>query len=215
MFVSSLSLSLAAIGAVLHANGLPASSYAVKERHIVPRGWSEIGKPSGSDIITLSIGLKQSNEGEVERHLMEVSDPTHHRYGDHLTAEEINAIVSPSDETVDLVHAWLTEHGILDIVKNPARDWVTIQIPIEKAEELLQTTYSTYQHVDGSTLSRAKEWSLPLHLHEHVDVVQPTTSFWRPTRKASTLAPIRDEVSYPLSWWEHTGKDLYGGFHVS
>lgn len=46
-------------------------------------------------------------------------------------------------------------------------------------ERLLDTTYHTYEHDDGNRILRTSQWSLPTHLHEHVDTVQPTTSFFR------------------------------------
>lgn len=179
----------------------------------MPRDWSSVGAASKSDIITLQIGLKQQNDGVVEQHLTEVSDPSHARYGQHLTAAEVDDIVAPSDETVELVQAWLAEHGITRTALSPAKDWIHVLVPVEKAEQLLQTTYSVFKHRDGSTISRAPEWSLPVHLHEHIDVVQPTTSFFRPSPKVQEWGPMLGGPSHPVSWWEHTGKHLYGGHH--
>lgn len=213
MSVSKLSASLYALGALLGANALPSSlgsTYAVKERHAVPRAWTAVGPASKSDVINLEIGLKQRNEGLVERHLVEVSNPNHARYGQHLTAAEIHDMVSPSDETVDLVHDWLMEHGISRSAMSPSKDWISIVVPIEKAEELFQTSYSTFKHRDGSTVSRAPEWSLPAHLHEHIDVVQPTTSFFKPEPNAKVWGPELKGTPHSMSWWEHTGKHLYG-----
>jgi tripeptidyl-peptidase I len=86
----------AALGALLGANALPTSppDYAIKERYVVPRAWTAIGAADKSKTINLQIGLKKRNEGLVERHLLEVSDPTHERYGQHLSASEIREMVS-------------------------------------------------------------------------------------------------------------------------
>lgn len=60
-----------------------------------------------------------------------------------------------------------------------------MSLPVSAVEELLQTEYSVFKHKqDGSYLVRAPEWSLPKHLHDHVETVQPTNSFLR-TRKQS------------------------------
>jgi hypothetical protein len=43
---------------------------------------------------------------------------------------------------VGAVDAWLAEHGILEgesIQRSPAGDWVTIQVPVSKADEILDT----------------------------------------------------------------------------
>lgn len=217
MFLSSQFLSFNILGAILAANALPrtvTSPYAVKERHFVPRAWTEIGEASKSNTINLHIGLKQRNEGAVEEHLIQVSDPGHVRYGEHLSAAEISELVSPSDETIELVHGWLLDHGISDVAFSPSKDWVYIATTVEKAEELLQTSYKTFKHHDGSTVSRAPEWSLPIHLHQHIDVVQPTTSFFRPQPEVKTWGPKIDSKAHSMSWWEAAGKNMYGG-HVS
>jgi tripeptidyl-peptidase-1 len=57
------------------------SVYAVKERHNLPRGWKNAGRASKSQMMYLRIGVKQSKFDELERHLYEVSDPEHVRYG--------------------------------------------------------------------------------------------------------------------------------------
>jgi tripeptidyl-peptidase-1 len=59
------------------------------------------------------------------------------------------------------------------------------------AERLLDAEYHVFQHEDGTELIRAPEWSLPKHLHEHIDAIQPTTSFMRPIKRADVAdAPI-------------------------
>lgn len=56
-----------AIGSPVQAR----SSYAVKDTHSVPRKWSEVGPAPSTHVIHLQIGLKQSQFGELERHLYE------------------------------------------------------------------------------------------------------------------------------------------------
>jgi len=146
----------------------------------------------------------------VERHLIEVSDPAHSRYGEHLSAAEIDSIVSPAEETVGLVQEWLRAHDITSYSSSPSNDWIYVVVSIEKAEQLLQTEYSVFKHSDGSTVSRAPAWSLPLELHEHIDVVQPTTSFFRPGALTIDSKPLMDRPTHGMSWWKNHGKPSYG-----
>lgn len=90
-------------------------------------------------------------------------------------------LVKPSDETSDLIHHWLAGHGYgsAHLGYSPAGDWIKVALPVEDAERLLNTEYSVYRHQDGSELIRTPEWSLPIHLHSHVDAIQPTNSFFR------------------------------------
>ncbi|UJO13809.1 Tripeptidyl-peptidase SED2 [Fulvia fulva] len=203
---------LCAIGTITTAYALPQnvrSDYAVKERHNVPKAWTKVGEASKSDMVHLQIGLKQQNEGVVEEHLLQVSDPSHSRYGQHLTADEIKKIITPSDETQDLVKAWLDEHGISNGVHSPSKDFIHVVLPIGKVEHLLDTAYSTYQHEDGETISRAAEWSLPKHLHEHIDVIQPTTSFFRAKPQIIGGPDLKGDT-HPMSWWKKYSKQHFG-----
>ncbi|KAM6496121.1 subtilisin-like protein [Amanita muscaria] len=161
----------------------------VRESIILPRGWVRHSTPSPDHTITLSIGLPQPNFPVLESHLWEVSDPDHPRYGQHLSKEEVEELVAPHPSSLDAVHEWLATHGLgeNDIVRSPAKDWVTITIPVSLVEEMLDTKYHVYKHEDsGDYLVRTTSYSLPEHLHEHIEVVQPTTMFGRIRRESST-----------------------------
>ena len=110
-----------------------------------------------------------------------VSDPDHARYGQHLSAEEVDELVRPTSQTHDLVHDWLQENGIEleNLSYSTAKDWIVVHLPIEQVEKLIDTEYHNYKHHDGSVVARATTWSLPSHLHDHIDTIQPTTSFFR------------------------------------
>lgn len=62
---------LAAQSAVASAVVRSRSSYAVKERHNVPRKWKRVARAPSEGIIKLNIALKQSQFEELERHLYE------------------------------------------------------------------------------------------------------------------------------------------------
>jgi tripeptidyl-peptidase-1 len=122
-----------------------------------------------------------------------VSDPFHRRYGQHLSGEQVRELVKPSEETSALVHKWLADHGYSGerLGYSPAKDWVKLAMPVCEAERLLRTKYSVYRHVDGTTLIRTPNWSIPANLHEHIDAIQPTNSFLRssPQRMTWLTAP--------------------------
>lgn len=181
------------------------SSHTVKERHTVPHGWRILGPACKSNSIHLIIGLKQRNSGVVEQHLLQISDPTHYRYGRHLTAEEIRDIVRPSEDTQNAVMNWLGDYGLTGHF-NPTKDSVHVLLPVEKAEQLLQTSYTTFEHTDGSKVDRTPEWSLPPHLHDHIDFVQPTTSFFQ----ASPQVPNHNDQRSFWSRDETQGKQKFG-----
>jgi tripeptidyl-peptidase-1 len=127
-----------------------------------------------------------------------VSDPHHSRYGQHLSLEEVTALVRPKDEALDSVHEWLLSNGVKDFDYSPSKDWINIKISVGQVEDLLATEYSTYVHEDGTEAARTTKWSLPHHLHEHIDTIQPTTSFMR--TKANAIE-ARQSTTAPAGPW--------------
>ncbi|KAF5358974.1 hypothetical protein D9758_004895 [Tetrapyrgos nigripes] len=172
----------------------------VKESINPPRGWTLRSAAPSHHTIELRIGLPQPDFPVLEKHLYEVSDPFHERYGQHLTKAEVEALVAPHQESIDAVSEWLATHGIgeSDIQRSPARDWVTIKVPITLAEKMLDTTYHVWTHdASGDSIVRTTSYSLPKHLHPHIDVIQPTTMFARFKGYKSTIHDIDRSPSLP------------------
>ncbi|KAF2118084.1 tripeptidyl peptidase-like protein [Lophiotrema nucula] len=190
LFVAALSAGLCV------AKPFQNRAYAVKETHLLPHDFKRESDAPSNHLIRLSVGLRQGRFDELEKHLYETSDPDHPRYGQHLSAEEVNELVKPGNETLDLVREWLHEHVEPQHIEcSPAEDFMSITLPVAKVEKLLDTKYAVYRHVDGSKLIRTLEWKLPLHLHEHIDAIQPTTSFFRTVPQARTLVEVPDQSS--------------------
>ena len=199
-------------------------SHSIKERSQIPDGWTPVRHAPLDSVIELHVGLKQNQFEKVEQHLYEgettdcirmlsdtatfpanvetvlqVSDPSHVRYGHYLSADEVHDLVKPSAITISLVQEWLSGHGISaeDVKWSPASDWLTLYLPVSSAQDLLQTKYLEYWHKESNSFAiRAQEWSLPTHLHGHIDTVQPTTSFFAVFQpKTFVLRAVYDETT--------------------
>jgi len=83
-------------------------AYQTKQEITAPRGWVIHSTPSPDHPISLRIGLPQQNFRVLEEHLYEVSDPNHKRYGQHLSKEEVEALVAPRKDSLDAVDEWLS-----------------------------------------------------------------------------------------------------------
>lgn len=184
MFISAGILALA-----LAVAAAP-SPYAVKESIVLPRGWTREQAAPADHVIDLRIALPQPNFDVLERHLYEISDPEHPRYSQHLSKEEVEELVAPHPDSLSAVEEWLAENGIPIASYSPARDWVHIKISVSTAEQLLETKYNVYTHKDGDSVIRTESYSLPSHLHSHVDLVTPTISFAR-------FKTFKSTVHYP------------------
>ncbi|KAF8204657.1 tripeptidyl peptidase A [Pholiota molesta] len=157
-------------------------AYKLKEEISPPRGWVKHGNAPANRKIALKFALPQSKFSELEKHLYEVSDPDHDRYGQHLSKEEVEELIAPHPESLNTVNDWLASLGFTDedIVRSPAKDWITIKVPISMAEQMLNTKYHVWKHVEsGDYIVRTTSYSLPGNLHDHIELVQPTTMFGR------------------------------------
>ena len=157
------------------------STYAIKDTHIAPKAWLKAERADPRQPVRLNIGLTQGRFDELERNLYEVSDPTHARYGKHLSIEEVNELIQPKDDALQAVREWLEDAGVKseELEYSPAKDWIKLTLPMKDVEQLLNTEYHYFVHDDGTELVRAQSWSLPMHLHEHIATIQPTNSFFR------------------------------------
>ena len=137
-----------------------------------------------------------------------MSDPAHASYGKHLTSAQVNELVKPCDEAIDQVHEWLQDFDIdkASLSYTPAKDWINVNLPVSAVERLLETKYSVYKHEDGTHLVRAPDWSLPTHLHKHIDTIQPTNSFFHPKPRARTFKMIKPFAEF--------GEDVMNGKSV-
>lgn len=195
----SLVLLTAALGNVLSASTpiLSKRGYAVKEEAAVPRGWARHHERlDKSQLIPLKIGLVQQNLEKAESLLYEISNPQHRNYGQHMSVEQIKDLLAPAQESVDRVMGWLASHEISTSETERVGDFIHVLVPIHKAEAMLDTEYNTY-HSQGSKVVRALRYSLPFDLHEHVDLIQPTTMFGSLHKHSSKAIRIDDSVSVP------------------
>ncbi|CCL99285.1 uncharacterized protein FIBRA_01301 [Fibroporia radiculosa] len=168
----------------------------LKESVSPPRGWTKVRPAPADHTIELRIGLPQSNFRELETHLDEISDPLHERYGAHLSKEEVEDLIAPPSDSLRLVDEWLASSGIFEdqLSRSSAKDWIIVKVPVSLAETMLETEYHVWTHeASRESIIRTTSYSLPEHLHDHIDLVQPTTLFSR-FRKMETTYRFIQEV---------------------
>jgi tripeptidyl-peptidase I len=69
------------------------------------------------------------------------SDPFHERYGQHLSKEEVDNLITPHPDSVNLVEEWLVSHGLSrsELSRTASGDWIKVKIPVSLAEKMLDT----------------------------------------------------------------------------
>ncbi|KAG6853522.1 hypothetical protein C0991_003517 [Blastosporella zonata] len=161
----------------------------------LPRGWEYHSSAPVDHKFDMRIALKENGIDALIANLWETSDPNHARYGQHLSPAEAEALVAPHPDSRNAVDAWLEHHGIFPeniVYSTGGGEWVTIRVSVAEAERMLHTKYNVYHHPSSSErVVRAMSYSLPRELHNHIDMVTPTTYFstTRSMRATSFLEP--------------------------
>ncbi|KAJ7482844.1 family S53 protease [Mycena galericulata] len=180
LFLASL-LSLAAAG--------PAFQTLIVQENLqsAPQGFTNLGPADSSSSVNLRIALPSKDVAGLEKALLDVSTPSSSNYGNHLSKDEVNAYLAPSDEAVAAVQSWLSSKGLVASTSSSAGDWLSLTVPVSTANELLAAKYETFQHLaSGKTYSRTLSYSLPAEVADFVEHIFPTVTFNNPV----SLSPV-------------------------
>ncbi|KAI0437752.1 subtilisin-like protein [Xylaria telfairii] len=142
----------------------------------VPAGWTKLRNAAGDQLIKLRIALEQPNLDQFEKTLYDISSPQHVLYGRHLSREEVQELVKPTEKSTGVVLNWLRSAGVDDIEEDG--EWVNFKTTVSKAADLLGAKFGVYSHVGTVKESiRTLSYSVPEEIRSHITMIQPTTRF--------------------------------------
>ncbi|KAF7877472.1 hypothetical protein EAF04_001149 [Stromatinia cepivora] len=202
-----------AICAGLLSQALPAYGAVMEKLAAVPSGWTAAETDSNAAII-LTVSLAMQNLDQLQAKLLAVSTPGNAEYGNHLDADEANALFAPSADASNAVTSWLTSAGARNIVSDGST--VTFAATIEKANSILNATFQTYTS-NGVSKVRTTQYSVPDHVAEHIELISPTTYFGKTvanaptkvTKKATSATKVTVDASCSTSITPKCIKELY------
>ena len=114
-----------------------------------------VESPSPQDHrLDLSIAVKQNSQGvaDLETALWRQSNPADEQYGQHLSPQQVKAMVAPDPTALVAIDKWLESAGV-----NAARastssggDFVRVTVTVAEAEKLMPgATYVRYAELGG------------------------------------------------------------------
>ncbi|KAF3927877.1 Aorsin [Dactylellina cionopaga] len=127
----------------------------------------------------VAIGLKQSNLDDADSLLYSVSDPNSPDFGRHWSPARIQEHFAPSKETVEKVKIWLQNHGIPPeaVKQSTSKGWIHFSAKASDLEDLLQTKYYIYEHINGQSHIGCESYSVESSVKHHVDFISPSVHF--------------------------------------
>ncbi len=154
-----------------------------------PRGWTLVDRrPDSNALIPFLISLKSPIE--LDQTVLDISTPSHPRYGQFLTQDEL-ALLRPTQAATSSILGWLGAAGVPSWQIEDEGEWIRFVANVGQAERLLDTTFHWFYNSDtGVEQIRTLQYSLPPGLHQHINLIQPTTRFGQPRPARSTIHDI-------------------------
>lgn len=136
--------------------------------------------------------LPQPNQELFEQTLYDISTPSHPSYGQHMKRDELKALLRPTPQSTEAVLKWLKDSGISAEEIEDDGEWINFIATISQAEEMMDTTFETYQSTlrDNVYRTRTLHYSIPEELHDHIDMIQPTTRFGQIRAERSLIKSV-------------------------
>lgn len=166
----------------------------------IPKGWEHVGPASPDEPVQLRLALRQQGESALEAAVLERSIPGTANYGIHLSREELQSYTAPSEFTETSVTHWLIDENISHSIE---ADWVTIRTTVDVANDVFNTSFGWFRREGvlesverGHELKlRGLSYSIPDHLAQHIDTVQPITRFGDIKAMGSAIATAVEFVN--------------------
>ncbi|KAJ3959513.1 hypothetical protein N0V92_003900 [Colletotrichum tropicale] len=139
-------------------------------------GWRRESWAPGNQPIRMDFALSVPESGisAAEDVLRAISDPSSDRFGQHLSADEVSKMFSPSTDVTRQTAKWLNSAGIprssISVSSDGSR--IFFNTTVERAEQLIDATFYSYSK-DNSIQLATKSFRLPVHISSNIDAVLP------------------------------------------
>ena len=203
-FVATLVLLAAA---VVHAHPV-----TLRRGAVAAHGWTVHQAASSSDRVHFHLALPQRNLDVLDRKFWAVSNPDSDEYGQFLSVDDIQALVSPPlAARSDLIH-YLVQHGVEDAAIKDFGDSLEVDATVDIASALFDATFHVFQHAEsGRRVVRASsDVSVSVELAQRIESVYGLTGFPVPhfrthTRLIGDDPTIENDAIIPQSLYAMYG----------
>ena len=185
---------------------------AISRGAVAPEGWVRTNEAVSSERVHFFLALPQRNLAELDRLFWAVSDPDSAQYGEFMTTEEIQALVSPPwAERQELIQ-WLVEQGVEREGVLDYGDSVEVDASVAVARRLFDATFHVFENgKTGRRLVRpSSAVSIPAELAGRIETVMELVSF--PAERFGVHAAqapgqviVENDAIIPQSLWAMYG----------
>ncbi|KAK1758977.1 Tripeptidyl-peptidase sed2 [Echria macrotheca] len=155
----------------------------------LPTGWTYHSKADVSEVIVLSVVLREPGIHELKNRLSRRGDPRHPDFGSrHLSREEVNHHRKPDRKVTDAVSSWLRSSGIRNMQVQGSM--ISFPASVATVKSIFHADLAHYSYGKGSKpVLRALNYTVPTWLRNDIEFVHPITNFITPRRGGRNKTP--------------------------
>jgi len=137
-------------------------------------GWKITGRVEPTKILELTFAIKQRNVDQLEKLLLDVSDPESRNYGKYADVKYLTDLLSPPRKRLLTIRSWLKKHDIKSCKETLNKDFLVCEMSREKAENLLTgATFYYFEHAayHKRVIRSPSRYYVPYTISKHLDFV--------------------------------------------
>lgn len=136
---------LSIISRPVHVHAAPLTALTVFEQlGQIPQGWEQKSTVPASKRLHFRIALKNEKAFEFEQHVIDISTPSHPKYGQHMSHEELKRALRPSSDATESIMGWLQAEGVSATNIQDDGDWINFYVSAAEAETMMDTKSVTW-----------------------------------------------------------------------
>jgi tripeptidyl-peptidase-1 len=141
----------------------------------LPAEWVKAKKAVNDDTeVMVTLTLRQQNLDELRQIASDVSEPTHAKYGQHLTMKQVHTLTKPTEETYQIINTWFDESGaaITNIESLQGGSVLRLTMSAKDVKVLFKTTV-TYVQLKGTKEMkiRAGDITIPSKVAKEISAI--------------------------------------------
>ena len=141
----------------------------------LPAEWVKVKKAVNDDTeVIVTLTLRQQNLDELKQIASDVSEPTHSKYGQHLTMKQVHALTKPTEETYQIINTWFDESGaaITNIESLQGGSVLRLTMSAKDVKVLFKTTVSYVQLKGTKEMKiRAGDITIPSKVAKEISAI--------------------------------------------
>lgn len=140
----------------------------------LPKEWLKLKPAKDTDVMTVTLTLRQQNLDELKQIASDVSEPTHAKYGQHLSMKQVHELTKPSEETYKIINSWFVESGAAITNIEPLQGGAVLRLTmsVKDIKKLFKTNVNYIQLVDSKEIKlRAGDLQIPAHVAKEISAI--------------------------------------------